>query len=258
MGCVYSFLCVPTQKRYIGKTTRTLAARLVQHRYHAKTSRLPLYNAVRKYGWDSFLITELYTDSDEQRLFQKEIEAIASYHTIFPTGYNMTAGGEGPSNPQWPPSWYVKNKIRALKMGKAVYCLETDKVYVTIAEAARVEGVASMTVSGICRSTHHRSAGFHYCFADDSEPDRLRALAKSGELYNSPPTTHFGTKNGASRSVLCVETGVVYNTVKLAAEAVHAKSFTSIVHCCRGASKTAYKYHWKYADTISSPIAENS
>lgn len=70
----------------------------------------------------------------------------------------------------------------------------------------------------------------------------------------------MGATNPSARAVLCVELDRTFPTMKIATQelGLPPKAFTNISSCCSGKIKTAYKYHWKYADTISSPIAENS
>lgn len=46
--------------------------------------------------------------------------------------------------------------------------------------------------------------------------------------------------------VLCIETGVIYNSIKDAAYAVGCKSSAGISACCRGNAKTSGGFHWKY------------
>ena len=48
-----------------------------------------------------------------------------------------------------------------------------------------------------------------------------------------------------AKKVICVETGIIYNSIKEAAKAVNvAKS--NISGCCRGKQKASAGYHWKY------------
>ena len=48
-----------------------------------------------------------------------------------------------------------------------------------------------------------------------------------------------------AKKVMCIETGEVYGSSRLAAEAVHKKAVT-ISHAARDQSKTCGGYHWKY------------
>ena len=47
------------------------------------------------------------------------------------------------------------------------------------------------------------------------------------------------------KAVKCVETGVVYQSLKAAEEETGANR-TAIIRCCKGTQKTAGKYHWEY------------
>ena len=75
---------------YIGQTTKTLKERLNRHFYSAKYgSETHLHRAMRKYGFDSFIIEEI--ESDVNDLNEAEIKYIAK----LTPHYNMTPGGEG-------------------------------------------------------------------------------------------------------------------------------------------------------------------
>lgn len=58
--------------------------------------------------------------------------------------------------------------------------------------------------------------------------------------------TRKGGDNSNSKSVLCVETGVTYTTLKEAATAVGLKGYDSIWKACVGKQKKAKGYTWKY------------
>ena len=49
------------------------------------------------------------------------------------------------------------------------------------------------------------------------------------------------------KPVRCVETNIIYDSLKEAAIAVHLKCYNHIIHCCKGERKTAGGYHWEYA-----------
>ena len=56
------------------------------------------------------------------------------------------------------------------------------------------------------------------------------------------------TRKAVGREVINVDTGEHYASLKLAAESVGGDK-RSICTCCRGRTKTAYGYHWQYANT---------
>lgn len=53
------------------------------------------------------------------------------------------------------------------------------------------------------------------------------------------------TRKAKFKQVICLETGVVYSSIK-EAETITGIKRTSIVPCCKGKQKTAGGYHWKY------------
>lgn len=66
--------------------------------------------------------------------------------------------------------------------------------------------------------------------------------------YNS----NYGTRNTRigerlSKKVLCVETGITYQSVNDIQQKL-GYSAGNICLCCNGKRKSAYKYHWKYAE----------
>lgn len=86
----------PSGKRYVGYTARSLRARWVQHVSVARGgSALPLHNAIRKYGADSFRSEVLAQVASEAEARALEIECIAAAGSLAPGGYNATSGGEG-------------------------------------------------------------------------------------------------------------------------------------------------------------------
>lgn len=85
-------------KIYIGKTINSLEQRWKQHYYEMNSSRIknrPLYNAMRKYGFENFSISVLEETSIEE-LSIKEREWIENKQS-FIDGYNATLGGDGVS-----------------------------------------------------------------------------------------------------------------------------------------------------------------
>lgn len=52
-----------------------------------------------------------------------------------------------------------------------------------------------------------------------------------------------------SKSVMCVETGIVYISAR-EAERQTRTHYQSIIACCQGKRKTTKGYHWQYADLL--------
>lgn len=96
---VYLLVNRINNKVYVGKTEKSLAQRLRQHKCLALTtnSQYYIHRAIRKYGFDNFEIEVLEDDiSDPVYLNKREISWISYFESDNAKyGYNLTAGGEG-------------------------------------------------------------------------------------------------------------------------------------------------------------------
>ena len=94
------------------------------------------------------------------------------------------------------------------------------------------------------------------------EKRQINAQRITGE--NNPMFGKCGAKNPASRSVICVETGELFETIKFAAEWCGLKSASMIGQVCLGRRKVAgnhpisgEKLHWQYAEYITNQCESN-
>lgn len=89
-------LTSPSGKIYHGITTQSVRRRMTGHKTWARNgSKLPLHNAIRKYGFENFKLEILSETCDRDELCRLEIEAITRDNSLAPNGYNVTAGGDG-------------------------------------------------------------------------------------------------------------------------------------------------------------------
>lgn len=96
MGLIY--LLAINGKPYIGQTKQTFEKRLKDHKKSSKNPNdksynVPLYRAIRKYGWETLIPEILENDIDDNELNDREIFYINLYNTMSPIGYNLTSGG---------------------------------------------------------------------------------------------------------------------------------------------------------------------
>lgn len=90
---IYCFHCLVTGKKYIGKSIN-LSKRLSRHRRNvANGVTTKFYNAIRKYGWENFILGVI-EECDENNIDEKEKFYIKKYKTL-DEGYNLTIGGDG-------------------------------------------------------------------------------------------------------------------------------------------------------------------
>ena len=95
---------------YIGITSRSIKQRWSDHKFASKSGSVPLYRAMRKYGVESFSISEIGCAETYDALKALEIKLIASARDQGVKLYNVTNGGDGTQG--WVPSNEVKEKIR--------------------------------------------------------------------------------------------------------------------------------------------------
>ena len=89
-------LISPSTKCYIGYT-KNFKKRMKQHS-RARGSCRAIHNSIRKYGWDNLLkvVVEVFHDDvTSDHLKEREMYWIKHHETLYPKGYNLTAGGDG-------------------------------------------------------------------------------------------------------------------------------------------------------------------
>jgi group I intron endonuclease len=91
-GIIYCYHCISTGKKYIGQTSYE-EKRKKEHQRKSKHLKNKFYNAVRKYGWESF-IYGVIEEYDVEYLNEKEMYYIDLNNT-YRDGYNSTMGGDG-------------------------------------------------------------------------------------------------------------------------------------------------------------------
>lgn len=111
---MYTF---PNNKKYIGKTNRSLTARQGAEFKHYKRCTL-LWGAIQKYGYTSITVDILFEgDVTADKASEMEILYIEKYKTNANKyknpayGYNLTAGGDGVTD--WVPSPERLDQLRA-------------------------------------------------------------------------------------------------------------------------------------------------
>ena len=95
MGCVY-LLSSPSGKGYVGMTRGTASSRFKRHCDESRHSTCSAVQAaLRKYGAETFSVETLFESEDLNELMAVEVKLIAELGTKYPSGYNLTDGGEG-------------------------------------------------------------------------------------------------------------------------------------------------------------------
>ena len=91
---IYMITCTITGKSYIGKTVGKIRQRVMYHLNGNTPGCVALHSAIKKYGKENFTWEVLHENVIPELLSMFEMEAIKTYNTLSPNGYNLTAGGE--------------------------------------------------------------------------------------------------------------------------------------------------------------------
>ena len=116
MPYVYKITNNKTEKSYVGYTKRVNVEERIKEHFSPSVyekNNKPFYNAIKKYGKESFRFEILFESSDEEETIQKEIEYIKLYGD-----YNLHEGGNVPPNQKdkhWSLSEETKIKMRKPK-----------------------------------------------------------------------------------------------------------------------------------------------
>lgn len=113
----------------------------------------------------------------------------------------------------------------------AVRCLETGKMYESIADASRDTGINYNSIGSVARGNRHKAGGYTWEYVNPA-PDK-----RDNRGCNQP----------TAKKVRCAETGNQFVSLSDAARAVGLRNGNSIRRAIdRGG--TAGGYHWEYLD----------
>ena len=99
MSLIYKITNLKNDKIYIGKTSRDLHVRWLEHCRDAKNyheNNNPLHAAIRKYGKENFLCEVIEDNIPKEKINEREKYFIKYYKSkSHESGYNITDGGDG-------------------------------------------------------------------------------------------------------------------------------------------------------------------
>ena len=203
----------PFGKRYIGITGRDPRKRWKNGCGYQRSSHF--YNAIKKYGWESFTHEIVLSGVSKLTAELMEIGLISWFDSSNPEfGYNRALGGG--LNSGWMQTEEAKRKI-----GEA-----------SVKRERKEESFFKMSKT-----------------RRERYPHKAKAKGESRYLYsdeNYQNSVSFN-KNQFGKRVRCVETGMEYETMRDAETATGA-SHQGISLCVRGKAHIAGGYHWRYAE----------
>ena len=205
---VYMHINKTNGKKYVGFTGQEVAKRWKNGRGYIGTR---FYNAITKYGWDSFLHIELMWNLTEIEARKNEIIFINAYKSNkAESGYNLTAGGEGVSG--YKPTPEILKKLSESHAGQVPWNKGKNGIY--------------------SEETKRKLSEARYNLSEETRK-KLSELAKI-------------TKN-RSVKVICKDTNEIFNSVTECANHLNINRHT-LSNWLTGYHKCTHQYKFMYYD----------
>lgn len=224
MYCVYKHTA-PNGKVYIGITSMKPQRRWENGSGYRKN---PLfYNAIKKYGWDAFVHEILAAELDKMSAEAMEIQLIKELRANDPQyGYNIENGGNAPGT----------HSVETLKKMSEAQMGEKNHMY---GKSSPMRGKkASQEALEKNKASHLGQVPWN---------KGIQMTEEQKNKLKKPKTEEHKAKlsKAMSKPVLCIETGTIYPSTKVAAETVGTNR-GSIANVCNGERKKAGGFSWKY------------
>ena len=220
--CVYKHTA-PNGKVYIGQTQQNPPEKrwLYGKGYHCNAY---FTNAINKYGWNNFQHEIIADKLTKEEADEMEIRLIAEYNSADKRyGYNIALGGNGFGTH----SEESRKKMSESHAGKKL----TEEHKKHIREASRRQNEETRKKKSL---SHIGLKHSEETKRKMSEIQKARTQKEINDIYKK-----------ASKQVLCVETGVVYDSTRLV-ERLLGIDCSQISRVCNGKAKTAGGYHWQF------------
>lgn len=213
-------------------------------------------NIANKYGFLPHIVVQ---QVDEELAFLAEVELIDLYRRIGVKLTNMTIGGDGVSL-----VGEARERFAAKMRDPEVNARRSASLKVALADPdvrrrVRIGQLAALNRDDVVRAKIRAATK-----ANNARPEVRKKISDSATAYWARPgvkEARLGPLLAAStavcaKAVICVETDTVFRSFADAArwlrEAVNPKAgHAPLVHVCKGKLKTAYGYHWQYAQDIT-------
>lgn len=276
---------------YVGKTTRELRVRILEHISCGKNYHLE--NAIRKYGIEAFDIYVILECEDEAALNYWESFFIALLDCKHPNGFNRTDGGEGFKGLEFTEkhrngiaakarlrthSQKTRDQISESKKGqgkgvplkpetvakmrassphkKAVFCIELNKTFESINAAVRDTGISRQSISNVCLGKAITGGGYHWSFID-ADGNLTTIPKKPSESDGNLTANQKKASKSRMRAVQCKETGKIFPSIAAAAEWLEVRR-SRVGAVINRSNRKVKGYHFVYVDkSIGDKTPEN-
>lgn len=263
----------PNHKLYIGITYDTIQHRWRNGGYGYKNQRL-MQRAIQKYGWDNIKHIVLFENLSKEVACECEKYLIAKYQTNNPKyGYNVATGGEHNSGFHFHHTDETKQKISESSRGHII----SEKQRKQISEAHKGKTLSQESRNKISKSISNIMTDDYRKRISESVKQRWKEGAYVNRKYNRIPwnkgltkndprvakfvrkvgefhhtddaklkmsKSHMGKPAHNRKKVLCVETGITYESVSSASKQTGINNISKSARM----NTIAGGFHWRYIE----------
>lgn len=274
MGYIYKITNKVNNKIYIGQTRRTIEERWREHLSRiSQKSNTYLYNAIRKYGKENFVIEKIEECQDDE-IDKKEIFYIEKFESFNKEkGYNLTKGGDGNKKYDyilirklWDENYKISEIIKQIGCDKSVihsaliehetynkheslsrrnrkginqYDLSGNFIshYNSIIDAAGGDKVKASLISACCNKKIKQALTYLWCFENEEPPKKLENIKyyKRAVAQFTLDGDFIAEFESGAAAARAIEPNKNSNTVA-----------SQILQVCKGQRKTARGFIWRY------------
>jgi group I intron endonuclease len=235
MGLVYKATSKTTGKVYCGYTMQSLERRAYWHKIESRDMKntCHFYCAIRKYGFDDF-VWDIIVGSDSIDFLLLSEKYYVENHNLIKEGYNSRPGGWGSK-----PTEETRKKMSEAKIG-TTHSKETRQK-ISLANIGKHE----MSEENREKLLNVLIGNKHFLGKKHTEETKKQIREKlKGHSFSEETRRKIGEACSRKQTkVLCVETNIVYNSVKLASDSVGGTK-QGIRCAINGVFKTYKGFHW--------------
>ncbi len=245
---IYLIINLINNKKYVGQTTKTIKQRWDRH--IKSNTNFPIHNAIRKYGKDNFVISEIDSSDNLDKANWKEVYWGLFYNSIFPNGYNLRLGDRKTIYV----SDAIKEKISKSNTGRKAS--EETKAKLKIARNKRTISKEAYQKAAITRQKTHPN---HFSDCGKKAWIKIRA---SGRTQTTTDKSHWQTpefkekcrinvikrSNETGRLFQCNETKQTFRNCGECARQMNLRSYKTIWKCLKRLSKSYKGFTFTYLE----------
>lgn len=250
MFTVYCHINKINNKKYVGITSREVKKRWLNGKGYQGNHHFN--NAIKKYGWDNFehqIIAENLTKNEAEKM---EIELIKEWNLQDPkVGYNLADGGNIINDT-------IKKKISKTLKGHKVSSETREKISVAlknrVADPKVINALVAYRKGSPLSKDHKRkiSESEKGKVLSEETKQKLRVVAMGNKNMlgkkHSIESRRKMSENAKTRKVKNIKTGLIYKSIKQAAE-MEGVTWGTIYYHCSGQCKINNK-KWQYVEEV--------